>query len=175
MPKLKDAGEVVVVDYDASWPRQFEEEKSRIVATLGDVMAGVVAIEHVGSTAVPGLAAKPIIDIIPGVRDLSIGELCIEPLERLGYEYLGEVGIPGRFYFRKGDPRTHHLHLVQHGSEFWERHIRFRDLLRADPEVARQYDALKRELAVKYRTDRLAYTEAKTPFIESALARARAR
>ena len=118
MPKLKDAGEVVVVDYDPRWPRQFEEEKARIVAALGDVMEGVVAIEHVGSTAVPGLAAKPIIDIIPGVRDLSYGGLCIQPLERLDYEYLGEMGIPGRFYFRKGDPRTHHLHLVLHGREF---------------------------------------------------------
>ena len=136
-------------------------------------MEGVAAIEHVGSTAVPGLAAKSIIDIIVGVRELAAGDRCVHPLEGIEYEYLGEAGIPGRLYFRKGQPRTYHLHMVEHRSEFWERHLLFRDLLRERPAVAREYEALKRELAVQYRTDRLAYTEAKTPFIESALARAR--
>jgi GrpB-like predicted nucleotidyltransferase (UPF0157 family) len=173
MPELEDGGDVVVVDYDPSWPAQYERERAGIVEALGDVMEGVVAVEHVGSTAVPGLAAKPIIDIIVGVRELAAGERCVQPLEALEYEYRGEAGIPGRLYFRKGQPRTHHLHMVEHGSEFWERHLLFRDLLRERPAVAREYAALKKELAVQYRTDRLAYTEAKTPFIESALARAR--
>ncbi len=168
MPRLEDLPEVVVVDYDPRWPLRFEEEKARMVEALGDT---VVAIEHVGSTAVAGLAAKPIIDIMVGIRKLHDGERCIEPLEALDYEYRGEAGIPGRLYFRKGEPRSHHLHMVEHGSEFWQRHILFRDLLRSDPKVSRRYGELKKELAIKYRADRLAYTEAKSPFIESVLAR----
>lgn len=162
--------QIVIVDYDPSWPAAFEQERAHIVAALGNVMESIVAIEHVGSTAVPGLAAKPIIDITFGVRDLSVGERSSQPLASLGYEYRGEDGIPGRLYFRKGNPRSHHIHLVRHESELWERYIRFRDLLREHPNVAQQYTALKKELAVTYRTDRLAYTKAKTSFIQSALA-----
>jgi GrpB-like predicted nucleotidyltransferase (UPF0157 family) len=175
VPDAEDQREaVVVVDYDAAWPLRFEEERARIVAALGDVTEGRVAVEHVGSTAVPGLAAKPVIDIVVGVRDLDVGERCVGPLEAIGYEYRGEAGIPGRLYFRKGNPRTHHVHMVRHGSELWERHVLFRDLLRERPAIAAEYGALKRELAVRYRTRRLEYTDAKTPFIEEALAEARA-
>ena len=175
MPKLEGGGDVVVVEYDPSWPVRYERERASIVEALGDVMEGVAGIEHVGSTAVPGLAAKPIIDIIVGLRELPVVERCVQPLESLGYEYRGELfpGIPGRYYFRKGNPRSHQLHLVEHRSEFWQRHILFRDLLRKSPAVAQEYAALKKELAVQYRTDRLAYSEAKTPFIESMLAQAR--
>ena len=174
MANVQGYRDVIVVDYDASWPARYERERASIVETLGDVMEGVAAIEHVGSTAVPGLAAKPIIDIMIGVRELPVGEGCVQPLESLGYEYRGELfpGIPGRYYFRKGNPRSHQLHLVEHRSEFWQRHILFRDLLGESPAVAQEYSALKKELAVQYRTDRLAYTEAKTTFIESALAQA---
>jgi GrpB-like predicted nucleotidyltransferase (UPF0157 family) len=167
MPHYQGYREVFVVDYDPTWPERYQEERARIAETLRHVG---VAIEHVGSTAVPGLAAKPIIDIMVGVRELTDGERCIEPLEAVGYEYRGEAGIPDRLFFRKGDPRSHHLHLVKQRSEFWERHVLFRDLLRERPDIAAQYAALKRELAVKYRTERLQYTEAKTPFIEAALA-----
>ncbi len=170
MPKLSDIREVIVVDYNPAWPRRYEEERARIVAALGDL---ALTIEHVGSTAVPGLAAKPVIDIMIGVRELADGQACIGPLRSLGYEYRGDGGIPDRHYFRKGAPRSHHLHLVEHESEFWERHILFRDRLREDPELAREYGALKKELAVQYRTERLAYTEAKSPFIKAALAQAR--
>ena len=173
MANVEGYREVIVVDYDSSWPARYERERASIVEALGDVMEGVDGIEHVGSTAVPGMAAKPIIDIMVGIRELPVGERCVQPLESLGYEYRGDAGIPDRYYFRKGNPRSHHLHMVEHGSEFWERHLRFRDLLRERPAVAREYAALKKELAVQYRTDRLAYTEAKTPFIESALARER--
>ncbi len=169
MAKVQGYRDVVVVDYDSSWPARYERERAGIVEALGDVMEGVAAIEHVGSTAVPGLAGKPIIDIMVGIRELAGGERCVQPLEALEYEYRGDAGIPGRYYFRKGNPRSHHLHMVEHRSEFWQRHILFRDLLRERPAVAREYAALKKELAVRYRTDRLAYTEAKTPFIESAL------
>ncbi len=168
MPKLA-ARPVIVVDYDPNWPQAFDREHKRIVAALANV-AGVTGIDHVGSTAVPGLAAKPIIDIMIGVRKLADGEQCIEPLEALGYEYKGEQGIPGRLYFGKGEPRTHHLHMVKHGCDFWERHLLFRDLLREQPDLRDEYAALKRALAERYRTDREGYTEAKTPFIQSALA-----
>ncbi len=170
MPELEDYREVVVVDYDDAWPLRFEEEKRLIAEALRDVADRIVAVEHVDSTAVPGLAAKPIIDIMLGVRDLSAVERCVRPLEAIGYQYRGEAGIPGRLFFRKGQPRSHHLHMVPQDGKFWERHIRFRDLLRQRPELAAKYGALKKELAVRYRTRRLEYTEAKTPFIEGALA-----
>ena len=173
MANVQGYRDVIVVEYDPTWPARYERERAGIVEALGDVMEGVAGIEHVGSTAVPGLAAKPIIDIMVGLRELPVGERCVQPLEGLGYEYRGDAGIPGRYYFRKGNPRSHHLHMVEHGSEFWQRHILFRDLLRERPAVAREYAALKKELAVQYRTDRLAYTEAKTPFIDAALSRER--
>ena len=174
MPHQPESSDpVVIVPYDPSWPARYEEERVRIVEALGAAMAGVVAIEHAGSTAVPELAAKPVIDIMIGVREFAHGERCIEPMETLGYEYRGEAGVPGRYYFRKGNPRSHHVHLVEHGGEFWNGHIAFRDLLRERPDIARRYAALKKELATRYGTDRVGYTDAKTPFIESVLAQAR--
>lgn len=166
---------VKVVDYDPNWPLIFEREKARILGVIGKK---VVAIEHVGSTAVPGLGAKPIIDIMVGIRHLSDAEGCIGPLETIGYEYSPEyeVSIPERRYFRKGPsnvPNKHyHLHMVEYDSDFWRRHLLFRDCLRAHPHAARAYHRLKKELAAKYRFDREAYTEAKTLFIESIVAKA---
>lgn len=161
-----------MVDYDPAWPARFEAERTRIETALREV-GGVIAIEHVGSTAVPGLAAKPIIDIMIGVREVAVGERCIEPMEGLEYQYRGEAGIPGRHYFRKGSPRSHHVHLVKHSSEFWQNHLLFRDYLRAHEDAAREYAALKRELAQRHRDDRVAYTDAKDPFVKAALENAR--
>ncbi len=163
---------LLIVDYDPSWPQRFEAERDAMVASLGEAMAGVAGIEHVGSTSVPGCAAKPIIDIMIGVRALVDALRCITPVVQLGYDCVGEYGIPGRVYFRKGVPRTHHVHLVEQGSEFWERHLLFRDTLRGSPGLVEQYSALKRDLAFEYGDDRVGYTEAKTPFIEAALAEA---
>jgi GrpB-like predicted nucleotidyltransferase (UPF0157 family) len=166
---------VVIVDYDPQWPIRYQEEKGRILEAIGRV---IVAIEHIGSTAVPGLGAKPIIDIMVAVSHLADAEECIEPLQGMGYEYAPklEVSMPQRRYFDKGPPggRTHHLHMVELASEFWQRHLLFRDFLRDHPQVAREYDQLKRELAARYGSDRVGYTEAKTPFIRSVEARARA-
>ena len=164
---------IVIANYDPAWPARFDEEREAIVAALGEATGSIVAIEHVGSTSVPGLAAKPIIDIMIGVRQVADGVPCITPIVQLGYECRGEFGIPGRLYFRKGEPRTHHIHMVAHEGEFWRRHVAFRDLLRARPDLVEEYARLKRELAAHYGGDRAGYTEAKTPFIESALARAR--
>ncbi len=163
---------VVIVGYDPAWPAAYEVERGRIAAALGEAMAGVVAIEHVGSTSVPGLAAKPVIDIMVGVRRLAGGLRCITPMVELGYECVGEHGVPGRIYFRRGAPRTHHVHLVEHSGEFWRRHLAFRDALLASPALVERYAALKRDLASRHRDDSDGYTDAKTPFIEAALAQA---
>ncbi len=162
---------VRVVEYDPRWPSLYEEERARILKALGDV---VLDIQHVGSTAIPGAAAKPIIDVMVGLSDLAAGEKCVQPLETIGYEFRGEAGIPGRLYFRKGAPRTHHLHMVKRGGAFWETHTLFRDYLRSHPDEASRYYKLKKQLAARFGPDREAYTEAKSPFIESVLARARA-
>lgn len=166
---------VIIVDYNPQWPALYEEEKGRLLGVIGHK---VVAIEHVGSTAVPGLGAKPIIDITVAVHRLADAEECIELLPSIGYEYIppDKVGIPERRYFRKGLPgaRTHHIHMVELASDFWERHLLFRDFLRAHPEVAQQYYELKKGLATKYGEDREGYTEAKTSFIEPVVAGAHA-
>lgn len=166
---------VRIVDYDSRWPVIYEKEKNRILRV---VSSRVVAIEHVGSTAVHGLAAKPIVDIMAGVRRLSGAEECIGPLRSIGYEYVPEYEreLPDRRYFRKGPEavrnRHFHLHMVEQGGNFWKQHLLFRDYLRCHRGVARQYCRLKRELARKFASDREAYTEAKTAFIESVLAEA---
>ena len=167
-------GEAVeIAEYDPAWPAAYERERALIADALADL---VLAIEHVGSTAVPGLGAKPVIDITVGVRTLVDGEKCIGPVEELGYEYRGDGEIPGRHYFRKftRGERTHHLNIVEHEGEFWKRHILFRDYLREQPREAERYYELKVRLAEQFGTDRVGYTEAKTEFIESALAKARA-
>ena len=165
---------VVIVDYDPQWPILFEEEKVRIIGVIGHA---VVAVEHIGSTAVPGLGAKPIIDITVAVHRLADAQDCILPLQGLDYEYVPEyeAEMPDRRYFRKGPPgaRTHHLHMVELATDFWERHLLFRDYLRTHPEEARQYEQLKRDLAARFDSDRSGYTEAKTSFIRSVEEKAR--
>ena len=161
---------VVIVDYDDTWPEMFEAEKTRILEACGEWL---VDIEHIGSTSVPGLAAKPIIDMMPGLRRLEDGKHCVEPMQELGYQYLGEYGIPERLYFNKGVPRTHHVHMFVVGHDQWNRHLLFRDYLRNNPEALAAYADLKRELAERYRDDRDAYTDAKTQFVRAIEARAR--
>ena len=166
--------EVIVVEYDPQWPSLFEEEKARLLAVVGD---HIEDIQHIGSTAVPGLGAKPIIDIQMSLRDLALVEKCVGPLESIGYEYLGEYGVPGRHFFHKPArkpfaERTHHLQIVEKGGEEWRKVLLLRDCLRAHPEVAQQYHLLKRALASQFGTDRVGYTEAKTAFVRSVLEKA---
>jgi GrpB-like predicted nucleotidyltransferase (UPF0157 family) len=182
MPAKPDPGTILIVDYDPAWPELFENEKSRI---LEAVAAHVTEVHHVGSTAVPGLASKPIIDVMIGLRAHADGELTIAPLESIGYVYRGDAGIPGRYYFRKptdspapgqtfdGVGRTHHIHMYEMTHPEWSAHLRFRDFLRNQPATIERYAALKRELAAKHPQDRVAYGEAKTPFIQVVLGRAR--
>jgi len=165
--------EVILAEYDPSWPEVFVGEAQAIRQALGDVLVGV---EHVGSTAIPGLAAKPIIDILVGVTILAEAEAKVPALEALGYDCRGENGIPGRLFFRKGVRefrRTHHLHMVELGHEQWAPMLAFRDYLRSHPEAARQYEDLKRELAAKFYDNRKAYTDGKAGFVNAVLAKAR--
>ncbi|MGH2399703.1 MAG: DUF4127 family protein, partial [bacterium] len=166
MGRTGPAGDVVV-DYDPQWPRMFEEDKEAIQQALGPL---VHEIEHVGSTSVPGLAAKPIIDIMLGVKIDDLDRI-IEPLRGIGYEYNPdwEISMPHRRYFRRlraDGTNTHHLHAVPHGGVFWTRHMSFRDYLRSHPDQAREYADLKKTLAGK-RQGSIDYTFAKTEFIRS--------
>jgi GrpB-like predicted nucleotidyltransferase (UPF0157 family)/RimJ/RimL family protein N-acetyltransferase len=162
-------GPLEVVAYDPAWPLRFEEERARIAEALG---SRAPVIEHIGSTSVPGLAAKPVIDVLLGLRSYPLDEAGVRALEGLGYEYRGEFGIPGRQFFRKGEPRSHHVHAVELGSDLWVSHLAFRDRLRDHPEDAARYASLKHELVSRYRDERGRYTEAKAPFIEELLQRA---
>ena len=162
---------ILVVDYDANWQFQYEQEKIQILDALGDTVAD---IQHIGSTSVPGLAAKPVIDILLGLKQVPPTQSQIFGIEALGYLYCGELGIPGRYYFRREMPRTHQIHSVLLDSEFWKRHILFRDFLRVHPNAAQQYQALKRKLAVEFRYNRERYTDSKAPLIEQLLVQARA-
>jgi GrpB-like predicted nucleotidyltransferase (UPF0157 family) len=166
---LSDAP-VELREYDASWAELFEQERARL-APIFDGSA--IGIEHIGSTSVPGLCAKPIVDMLVGMRRLDLSDDQVAAMTSLGYEYLGEYGLPGRLFFRK-QPRTHHVHVVEHGGDHWERQLLFRDALRSDPEERERYDEFKRRLAAAgYSRD--VYTELKTPFIREVEARARAR
>lgn len=164
-------GAVRIVDYRAEWPEMFEVERARLV----EVFRGLeVRIEHVGSTSVPGLPAKPIIDICVGLARLDDAVARRPGLELLGYEYVPtyEVQIPERRYFRRPvvHPRTHHLHCLVADGDEWRRHLGFRRRLRSDPELRDAYATLKRDLAGRFGRDRRGYTEAKSSFIEAALA-----
>lgn len=160
--------EVRLVEHDARWQARFWSERARLLCAAGGL---VVAVEHVGSTAVPGLAAKPVIDIAGGVRHIADALLGARLLAADGWESLGEHGVPGRRFLRRWEGGAHstHLHLVPWGGEAWQRYLRFRDRLRAEPELAREYAALKRELASLHAHDRAAYSLAKAPFVEAAL------
>jgi len=164
---------VVVVDYRVQWVDLFEAERDRLATVFRAVD---VHIEHIGSTSIPGLAAKPIIDICVGLDDLRHAEDRIGLLESQGYQYVPEyeVVIPDRRYFRRPAerPRTHHVHCCVKGDSIWTRHLLFRDYLKLHPEVAGEYGRLKRELAERHRDDRPAYTEAKDPFVTRVLEQA---
>ena len=163
-------GGVEMAEYDPEWPRLYEEEAARVHEALG---GEVVAVEHMGSTAVPGLAGKPVIDISVGLGRLELSAAQITAMERLGYEYLGEYGLPGRLFFRKDEDgrRTHHVHVVEHGGERWHHHRAFRDYLRVHPAEAEAYAAEKRRIAAEA-TGLRDYWEQKQPYVDALFARA---
>jgi GrpB-like predicted nucleotidyltransferase (UPF0157 family) len=165
-----DRTRVLVAPYQPDWPARFAEEAERLRAALG---TRLLAIEHVGSTSVPGLDAKPILDLMAGVESLAEAERLVPLLRELEYEHKPDPEIPERLYFVRGSAelRTHHLSLAEPGSAFWRQELRFRDLLRADPALASEYARLKHALAARHPRDRLAYAAGKQPFIEAALVR----
>ena len=165
---------VRLVPYQAGWARLYEAEKARLHAAVGE---HVLDIQHVGSTAIPGGVAKPILDIAVAVHSFEAACVCVPPIEALGHEYKGENGIPRRHYFVRRDPDTGqtlvHLHVNELGGPDWENHVLFRDYLLAHPAAAAEYTALKRDLAAQFPDDRAAYTDAKAPFIQHILRLAR--
>jgi GrpB-like predicted nucleotidyltransferase (UPF0157 family) len=162
---------IIIKEYDPKWLELFEVESAVLMDAIGHYVAD---IQHIGSTAVPGLAAKPVIDILIGLRRLLDAQDCILPIEGMEYEYFPEFEneFPERRYFRKSSngKRTHQIHLVEINTDFWKRHLAFRDYLRSHPEIANEYATLKKELAKQFENDREGYTNAKSNFIENVLA-----
>ena len=168
------AGLIVISAYDPTWPILFEEESVRIKKALGSF---ALAIEHVGSTAVPGLPSKPIIDLLVGVPSLQEAkERCMGPNKELGYIYKPEYvsWLPGEMFFRKGPPGpwTHHVHLTEPSHPRWEARLVFRDYLRAHPEAAQAYAKIKCSLATSSKDDIEAYRTGKNTFVEEMTAKA---
>ena len=161
---------MILIPYDPLWPQEFEAEADRIVRACDGLP---IKLEHVGSTAVPGLSAKPVIDIAAGVPPRANRAPYIAAMRQLGYEHKGAYGIPGRDYFRRGTPRTHHVHMVSWTSPVWHDWLAFRDALREDETTLREYEALKRTLAMTFLDDKNAYADAKGPFIRAVLRRVR--
>lgn len=164
-------GELVLAPYSDEWPRRFDEAKAEIEGAIG---AYVLDIQHVGSTSVPGLMAKPILDIGVAVADFEEARRCVGPMEALGYQYKGENGIPRRHYFKlfrlPGDGATiHHVHMNEIGSHGWRAQIAFRDALRHNAELRDAYATLKSSLSQSTAGSRLAYTDSKTGFITKVL------
>ena len=162
--------DVRITPYDPAWPSLFVAEAARLRGVLDPDES--LGIEHFGSTAVPGLAAKPIIDILIEIDSLvRAKEATVKPISALGYLYWPDNPKPDRMFFVKGmspygERRTHHVHITEQHGEMWQRRLPFRDYLRAHPSEARRYEALKHELALRFPTDRDAYSDAKTEFVE---------
>lgn len=159
--------EIVIVEYDAAWPAEFGRLSDRAQQALGEVAVG---IEHVGSTAVPGLPAKDLVDMVAIIESDDHMPDAIARLEAIGYRARGNLGVEGRevFLWPEGEKR-HHLYVSPTTSAELQAQLAFRDLLRTDSALAQEYVALKRELASRHRGDRVAYTEGKTAFIDAAL------
>jgi GrpB-like predicted nucleotidyltransferase (UPF0157 family) len=162
-------GTVKLRHYTALWRNRFRTEDRRLKRYTS---GSRYLLEHIGSTAIQGLDAKPIIDMAMMIPSLHRLPLWVKKIEMAGYTYKGEYGLPGRHFFIRGNPVTHHLHLVSKGSEHWPRWILFRDYLRANPDEAQKYNTLKKALAKKYRHNREAYTRAKTPLVNQLLEKA---
>jgi GrpB-like predicted nucleotidyltransferase (UPF0157 family) len=164
-----ESGAVRLAPYSDAWPGLFRREADRIRDALVPLP---LRLEHMGSTAVPGLCAKPIIDIVAGYPAGATPRAYIERLVRAGYIHRGEQEIPGREFFRLGVLRTHHVNLVVEGGDFWRMHLVFRDRLRGNDAARDAYGTLKLALAARYPFDREAYIAGKAPFVAATLAAA---
>src|SRR3984885_9776729 len=167
--------EVEIVNYNPRWPGLFDQEATRLRGVLDPFL--IVALEHFGSTAVPDLSAKPIIDILIAVRSLADARATfVEALRNLDYVYWADNPKKDRMFFVRGMPpfgprRSHHVHVTEPHGEMWQR-LAFRDYLRTHPEEAGTYERLKRRLAAEHQADREAYTSAKSAYVESVMRKA---
>jgi GrpB-like predicted nucleotidyltransferase (UPF0157 family)/GNAT superfamily N-acetyltransferase len=160
-----DKRKIEIVEYDPGWPKLFELEAKRVKQALG---SNCIIVHHIGSTSIPGLSAKPIIDMLPVVRDIQEVDQATKAMESLGYEAKGEYGMAFRRYFQKGgDIRTHHVHVYQEDDPEISRYIKFRDWMRSHPDDAESYAKLKVELAKKFPHDILQYCNGKDAFVAS--------
>lgn len=159
------ARKIEVVDYNPKWAKDFKEESKKIKEILGK---NCVAIYHIGSTSVKGLKAKPIIDIMPVVKDISLVDELNKEFEALGYECKGEYGIAGRrFYMKGGDNRTHHVHIFEKdNTKDINRHLAVREYLKKFPEKADEYGKLKTKLAEEFPYDNEGYCNGKDAFVK---------
>lgn len=167
---------IYIVDYNPLWVKLAEEEISILKKLLAD-HDWVTDIQHIGSTAIPGLAAKPIIDIYLGARSIEEAEKAIGLLEKIGYVFWYDNPNKEKMFFVKGMPpfgtgRTHHVHIVKYDSDYWQARILFRDYMRNHPNEIQDYANLKYELMQKHRNDREAYTDAKSEYIAAILKKA---
>ena len=159
-----DKRRVGVVSYNPNWKDMYKEESEKIKNILSDI---IINIHHIGSTAIPGIKAKPVIDILVEVKDIEGVDQYNHKMKELGYEAMGEYGIPKRRFFRKGRiKRTHHVHMFQVGNEEIEKHINFKEYLIAHPDKAREYLKLKEKLVDKYTYNVENYTNSKSDFIK---------
>ncbi|EMA44486.1 GrpB family protein [Halococcus saccharolyticus] len=166
-----ERGTVELVPYDPGWKREYTAEVERLESLVGD---RVVKFEHAGSTAIEGLAAKPIIDMLAVVDDLDAEADLVAVLENHGYEHRSNDDVPDRLFLVKGPrtARTHYLSLAEYASDCYLEQVVFRDHLRSHPGLAAEYEELKRRLADAHPDDRESYTDAKSSFIEHVLERA---
>jgi GrpB-like predicted nucleotidyltransferase (UPF0157 family) len=162
---------VILTPYSPNWPTQFRAIREELLSVFAPML---VTIEHIGSTSVPRLAAKPVIDVLLGAGSLEDIESKIKPLSEIGYSYVPkyERELPTRRYFVKAQATSLrvHLHAVELNSRIWQEHLAFRDRLRGDADLCTQYQTLKLRLAEEFADDKSAYTDAKSPFIQSILA-----
>lgn len=163
-----ESGVVRLAAYDPRWPDLFRAEAERIHSGIAPLS---LTLEHIGSTSVPDLIAKPVLDILAGYEDTALLPEYIRRVSDTGYLHRGERGIPGREFFRRGDPRSYHLHLVLLGGTFWREHLAFRNALRSDAHLRNAYANLKTRLAESFPRDRESYIEGKTEFVLRALGR----
>lgn len=159
-----DKRKVEVVSYNPNWKKMYKEESEKVKNILNDI---IIDIHHIGSTSIPGIKAKPVIDILVEVKNIEVVDRYNNKMKELGYEAMGEHGIPKRRFFRKREnKRTHHIHIFQVGNEEIERHINFKEYLVAHPDKAREYSKLKEKLANKYTHDVENYINSKSDFIK---------
>ena len=155
-------GEFFQAEWAPEWAQLFEEERAQLANALGEM---ILDIQHVGSTSIVGLCAKPVLDIAICVENFEKAFETVAPLEAIGYAFRGEFGLPRRHYFIKGSPRTHQVHMWEIASDDWKRHIAFRDYLRANDDARDRYAAMKREMSRIAKT-RQEYQDRKGPLIQ---------